>query len=393
MKLPNCGTKCVPLLLSAGLLAAAAFAQPVPNFTVDYPLNFDPNSSIIVDIASGNGYPIQSGSGSVHFQVQDGQLTASDLQVHFKAALCAPISANCTNPPIRDFVANVNTFTANAITNATFPGVRINTDLQPGLCLGGTVFSPPGPPQQMDPCSGGFDFVGPLPLGALTSHDVFFDVNSPSLGAHLFVFLYSDEFKQSSISQIFANETPAGSRLWFSSNGAFRNVANGTIVSFRHGAVYIDAHGYSVPDADVVFSSSAKCSTTSYDSSLNLWTTTVPLEGDGGVFLGGLSAQVRTTIPKGAQVVWNARVFSNQPIKFDWKWGAAAYNPFTSDYNQVLPKPATETACLYNNNDQVGTPEGFIGPIAGGTGAGGTNRTGTFTESADAVVIPYKLNP
>ena len=393
MTLPNCGKKCLPLLLSTGLLAAVAFAQPVPNFTADYPLSFDPNLSVIVDQTTGNGYPIQSGTGNAHVQVQNGQMTVSGLQARVKVAFCVPLGSNCANPFVGNFVANIDTFTANAVPNGTTPAVRVNTSQQPGLCIGGTVSSPYGPPQPMDPCSAGLDYVGPLPLEAVTNYDILFSVNVPSLGTHFFIFLASNEFQQSTISRTFGNDTPAGSKLWFNSNGEFRNVANGTKISFRQGVISINGNGFTVPDADVVFSSSASCSTTSYDSSLNLWTTTVPLQGDDGVFLGGLSAPVTTAIPKGAKVAWSATVFSNHPIAFDWKWGAAAYNPFTSDYNLVLPKPAAETSCQYNKDDQVGTPEGFIRAIAGGTGAGGTNRTGTFTAPAGAVVIPYRLNP
>ena len=46
-------------------------------------------------------------------------------------------------------------------------------------------------------------------------------------------------------------------------------------------------------------------------------------------------------------------------VDVQWKWGAAVYSSFTTDYNMVAPKAAHSNTCGLNNSDHAGTPEGF----------------------------------
>jgi len=68
-----------------------------------------------------------------------------------------------------------------------------------------------------------------------------------------------------------------------------------------------------------------------------------------------------------------------------WKWGAAVYTYFTTDYNALQVKASHQNACGVNNSDHAGTPEGtdtstgesFKGFVIGGArGGGGSNFTG-----------------
>lgn len=66
-----------------------------------------------------------------------------------------------------------------------------------------------------------------------------------------------------------------------------------------------------------------------------------------------------------------------------WKWGAAVYSQFGSDYNALDVKPAHKGACDYNNSDHAGTPENFKPYVIGGArGGGGSNFTGGWSGTA-----------
>jgi hypothetical protein len=40
-------------------------------------------------------------------------------------------------------------------------------------------------------------------------------------------------------------------------------------------------------------------------------------------------------------------------VDVQWKWGAAVYNTFTTDYNAVAPKAAHSNTCALNNSDKA----------------------------------------
>jgi hypothetical protein len=71
--------------------------------------------------------------------------------------------------------------------------------------------------------------------------------------------------------------------------GATLSLTNSTI-SLRADQSYT----FQVPNAQITFSPSASCATTTFDSTSNTWITTVPLAGADDIFLAGLAIQHRT---------------------------------------------------------------------------------------------------
>jgi hypothetical protein len=136
----------------------------------------------------------------------------------------------------------------------------------------------------------------------------------------------------------------------------------------------------------IVFSPSASCATTSFDSSSNTWTTTVPISGSDEIFLTGLALQVPSGLPGGGISPNLCGIFSASVpgIQVQWQWGAAVYTcwpPAPGVYNMLNVKPTHQNACNVNNGDHAGTPENsaFQCVTGGGTGGGGSNFTGSWS--------------
>jgi uncharacterized repeat protein (TIGR01451 family) len=183
-------------------------------------------------------------------------------------------------------------------------------------------------------------------------------------------------------------QIPAGDSIWFNSNFKPSGVKDGTTVTLTGGSVQFASNGTSynvpVPNAVVTFSSSVTCATTSFNSSLSRWETTVPLNvNTDDIFVSGMAFKVPANFQKGINpVTWNATFGTNTPgVQVNWKWGAAAYTQFPSDYNQLNVKPTHAAACGYTNGDQAGTPESsYKSYVTGGArGGGGSNWTGSWS--------------
>jgi hypothetical protein len=92
----------------------------------------------------------------------------------------------------------------------------------------------------------------------------------------------------------------------------------------------------------------------------------------------------------GNKVSWQGQFYSDQPgITIHWQWAAAAYSTNMSNENSLGVKAlhSTTVDCTYLNGDQAGTPENekaFL--VAGGTGGGGSNFTGSYSATATAAV-------
>jgi hypothetical protein len=118
--------------------------------------------------------------------------------------------------------------------------------------------------------------------------------------------------------------------------------------------------------------------------------TTVPLAGSDEIFLTSAAFVVPASFGRvQGPVTWLGTFTSTTPgISVAWKWGAAVYKTFSSDYNALGVKPTHTHACLYNNSDHAGTPEGvdpgsgqrfkdFV--VGGARGGGGSNWTGSWS--------------
>ena len=118
---------------------------------------------------------------------------------------------------------------------------------------------------------------------------------------------------------------------------------NSTISFSANGKTYLLA----VPKSLIVFSSKATCSTVSFDTVNDQWDITVPVSGGDEIFLSGLSFPVPAGgLPGGVQnVTWSGTFGTNTPgLSFQWKWGAAVYSSFTTNYDSLDVKaPRTWT--------------------------------------------------
>ena len=97
-------------------------------------------------------------------------------------------------------------------------------------------------------------------------------------------------------------------------------------------------YNLAVPNAVITFSSSASCASTFFDTTTMTWHTTVPIGGSDEIFLSGLALMVPASgLPGGINpVVWNGTFSSNTSgVSVQWKWGAAVYTSFSTDYNSL----------------------------------------------------------
>lgn len=190
---------------------------------------------------------------------------------------------------------------------------------------------------------------------------------------------------------------PAGASLWFNANFTAQHVpSTGVTIDFTQGNISFTAGGtpYSlaVPNARISFSSSASCTSTTYDSVTNTWVTTVPISGDDEIFLTGFAWPVPSGgLPPGANPVKFSGTYSSEAsapgLSIQMKWSVAAYSTFTSDYNALQIKAGHQTACGERNGDHAGTPEGVDNTntpwkhylIGGPRGGGGSNFTGSWS--------------
>jgi hypothetical protein len=46
-------------------------------------------------------------------------------------------------------------------------------------------------------------------------------------------------------------------------------------------------------------------------------------------------------------------------VSVSWKWGAAVYSTFSTDYNALQILPAHGNSCSAGGGDHAGTPEAF----------------------------------
>jgi hypothetical protein len=117
----------------------------------------------------------------------------------------------------------------------------------------------------------------------------------------------------------------------------------------------------------------------------------VPLSGSDEIFLAGVGFPVPANFQAGINsVTWNGTFSTDTPgVHLSWKWGAAVYKCFPTDYNLLYVKPSHQNACNFNNGDHAGTPENqhFQQCVTGGArGGGGSNFTGSW--SGTATVTP-----
>ena len=190
-----------------------------------------------------------------------------------------------------------------------------------------------------------------------------------------------------------------GSYIWFNANFTASGIpSTGATVFFQGSTIQFTAdqnYNLSVPNAEITFSPTATCSSYTFDTATNTWQTIVPIKGDDEIFLTGLTFLVPSGFTKvQGNVTWQGTMSSNVAgVSMQWKWGAAVYTTFSTNYNTLGVKAGHQTSCSYNNGDHAGTPEG-IDPmsgepfkdfvIGGARGGGGSNWTGSWSGTVSA---------
>jgi hypothetical protein len=181
----------------------------------------------------------------------------------------------------------------------------------------------------------------------------------------------------------------AGNWIWLNANFTAQGIpSTGAIITFTSSTISGVENASAVPNARIVFSPSATCSSTTFNPMTNTWITTVPVSGDDEILLSGLAVPVPSSGMQGADVSWTGTFGSDVPgVSISWKWGAAAYSSFTTDYNALDVKSGHQTACGQGKADHAGVPEGvnndnqpwkrFV--IGGARGGGGSNWTGSWS--------------
>jgi hypothetical protein len=162
-----------------------------------------------------------------------------------------------------------------------------------------------------------------------------------------------------------------------------------------------------------VFDPNATDAKTTFDTANNRWVTTLPsvnpytkkkvFDVDGNTFLAGLTFPV----PSGGlpgdidNVTWSAALTTDTPgVSVQWRWGAAVYTQFTSDYNSlgvsVKPVDDNQQCRHYQNGDDAGTPENYKQYwVRGATGDDRDDFTGDNSKTVGVLptVAPLGLAP
>jgi hypothetical protein len=184
-----------------------------------------------------------------------------------------------------------------------------------------------------------------------------------------------------------------GTFIWFNANLTASGIpSSGATIFFQDSSIHFTAdqtYTVPVPVAEITFSPDVTCASTTFDG--KKWITTVPLSGSDEIFLSGVAFPVPVSFSKVGgwvlpPVTWHGAFSSTAAsAKIKWKWGAAVYTNFSTNYNLVGVKPTHSTACLYNNSDHAGTPENLKSyVIRGARGGGGSNWTGFWSATHTA---------
>ncbi len=196
----------------------------------------------------------------------------------------------------------------------------------------------------------------------------------------------------------------AGNDIWFTSVLTVGAIGSSPVTVFvRDASIQFTASGKTynlpVPDGNLVFSSAVTTANTSFDSVHNLWTTYVPAGYGNPIFLSGLTFPVPSGgLPGGINPVsWTASFCSdNTSASLVWKWAAAVYTSFNSNYIALGVKSDAAATSQYNNADPAGTPENYKSHVvAGATGNGSSfvgGYSGTWAVTACAMSNPPIAN-
>jgi serine protease AprX len=187
-----------------------------------------------------------------------------------------------------------------------------------------------------------------------------------------------------------------GNTIWFNSNMKAGGLDSKPVtIHFFDGQIRFIVDGglpyeITLPEARVLFSPTAKSASTSYDAQTGTWLTIVPSSDyDHEAFLSGLAFPLEKSLPGDIKdVTITGRFTTDTPgVKVEWRWGAAVYTQFSTDYNALGVKPINdEKYNPYANKDKAGTPENFKSKlIAGASGDGKDKYTGDLSGGTEGI--------
>ncbi len=194
----------------------------------------------------------------------------------------------------------------------------------------------------------------------------------------------------------------AGSTIWislvFAPNGV--SFPNGYQLTFSGGTVVFGATTIDLPTSVIDFSSSTTdaASTTTFVG--GEWVTHVPQATlSGNYFLdafayvvpaGGIPAGGINPVVVGGNFSENiALVGGGGGSQLNWQWAAAVYTSFGTNPSTFGVKSSDDTHVPPDNSDHAGTPENELADlVAGGTGGGGNNWTGSYSPTGSLRLEP-----
>jgi hypothetical protein len=171
--------------------------------------------------------------------------------------------------------------------------------------------------------------------------------------------------------------------VWINAHiGTPSGVSTTTVTTVNFTGVTFDLNGqpYALPDGLLIFNPSAPATpSTTFDATFGLhgrWITTVnPNDLSDEIFFDGNALPVDSNISGGGQATLTyTTTSSDNNLKFDWQWSAAAYT-FWPGNNQAQ-------ILAYHHSDHAGTPENRQvqqSLIQGPRGGGGSNFTGSWS--------------
>ncbi len=195
---------------------------------------------------------------------------------------------------------------------------------------------------------------------------------------------------------------PAGRTIWFSSVMKYKGPKSDPVtITVTEATIQFTADGtpytLHVPSAVMTFDPQADLATTAYNYVTDTWESNYPFALSGNRFMSGAALNVPVDFPGGIKdVTWSGDFYSTAPgVEVEWKWAAAVYTEFSTDYNGLGVKVTDDThGDIYANSHHAGTPENFRSFVVGGArGGGGSNWTGSLSGTAKVKNPPQPVSP
>ncbi|MGZ8541351.1 MAG: DUF4082 domain-containing protein, partial [Chitinophagaceae bacterium] len=218
--------------------------------------------------------------------------------------------------------------------------------------------------------------------GCINKQNVIVTVNPRGSSCVIKTFIESD-FNSTAI--------PAGRYIWFNSSfspGSFEKLKKEPVtITVTNSWITFKAsnrqYTLKVPDSRIRVDKNIFIAGTGFIN--NVWETTIPVDFNKDIFMGGLSYRVPVNFPgKIRDVKWTADISIDKPgISVSWKWGAAVYTRF-ADHPDLKIKPVDGPwQNPYQNTDYAGTPENYKAfVVAGATGNGKNDYNGEFSKKS-----------